>query len=69
MYTGFLLSVFGINEGRCLENTVFRMNRIRKNSTLDVKIIITKLQEKEGRRHTRGLPEGRLKKRRENTSI
>lgn len=48
---------------------VFRMDKIRKNNTLDVKIIITKLQGKEGRRHTRGLPEGRLKKRRENTNI
>ena len=48
---------------------VFRMDKIRKNSTLDVKIIITKLQGKEGRRHTRGLPEGRLKKRREKTNI
>ena len=48
---------------------VFRMDKIRKNSTLDVKIIITKLQGKEGRTHTRGLPEGRLKKRRENTNI
>ena len=52
-----------------LKIPVFRLTRIRNNSTLDVKIIITKLQEKEGRRHIRGLPEGRLKKRRENTSI
>ena len=48
---------------------VFRMDKIRKNSTLDVKIIITKLQGKEGSTQTRGLPEGRLKKRRENTNI
>ena len=48
---------------------VFRMDKIRKNSTLDVKIIITKLQGKEGTTQTRGLPEGRLKKRRENTNI